>query len=185
MLLLQLCPCQLPALQLTTNQHLFTPTAETTLGDVCRHFEPEWFAALPTDMQELYNETPLQQSAEDTNVKNTKGIVLTDYLTTTVEATKVTSNSINYSGRILPTNAIAKIDYESMLLTIAIYDKNGNVVDSDSSYESNTRMCTISGSFNGLESNYRYKLEAIGVVTPPAGYIVPGPMYDTIYVTTK
>ena len=150
-----------------------TPTAETTLGDVCRHFEPEWFAALPTDMQELYNETPLQQSAEDTNVKNTKGIVLTDYLTTTVEATKVTSN------------AIAKIDYESMLLTIAIYDKNGNVVDSDSSYESNTRMCTISGSFNGLESNYRYKLEAIGVVTPPAGYIVPGPMYDTIYVTTK
>lgn len=23
------------------------------------------------------------------------------------------------------------------------------------------------------------------VVTPPAGYIVPGPMYDTIYVTTK
>ena len=97
----------------------------------------------------------------------------------------------HYSSRqktptlILPTNAIAKIDYESMLLTIAIYDKNGNVVDSDSSYESNTRMCTISGSFNGLESNYRYKLEAIGVVTPPAGYIVPGPMYDTIYVTTK
>lgn len=37
-----------------------TPTAETTLGDVCRHFEPEWFVALPTDMQELYNETPLQ-----------------------------------------------------------------------------------------------------------------------------
>lgn len=166
-----------------------TPTAETTLGDVCRRFEPEWFAALPTHIQELYNETPLQQSSENAAEKarvNTVGdTILTDYLVTSVDITKVTSSSISYRGRIYPTNPIAQIDYDAMLLTVAVYDKNGDVVDSDSSYEPNTRMCTISGSFNGLKSNYKYRVEGIGVVTPPAGYVVSGPMYDSTYVTTK
>ena len=37
----------------------YTPTAETTLGDICRHFEPEWFASLPADIQSQYDETLL------------------------------------------------------------------------------------------------------------------------------
>lgn len=50
-----------------------TPTAETTLGDVCRHFEPEWFAALPTDMQELYNEHHYSSRQKTPTLKTQKG----------------------------------------------------------------------------------------------------------------
>lgn len=51
-----------------------TPTAETTLGDVCRHFEPEWFAALPTDICRNYTMKHHYSSRQKTpTLKTQKG----------------------------------------------------------------------------------------------------------------
>lgn len=49
----------------------FTPTSTSTYGDLYRYFEPEEFYSLPKDVQEAYNNMPLEPTSNTNDVSTT------------------------------------------------------------------------------------------------------------------
>lgn len=160
----------------------YTPTEETTLGDVCRHFEPEWFASLPDEIQAQYDETLLKEAgAAEASINPENGERATvGWATVSANATGAVE-AISYTAGLAVT-----IECPALVLTAVIYDdETGDLIDSTSSYETDEYNTLITDTCRNLEPNHRYRLEAIGLVTPPAGCTINGALHDSDTATTR
>lgn len=153
-----------------------TPTEDTTWGDICRHFNPEWFQTLPVEVQKQYDELLYLANTNATDSSRAGALKLGIDLNST-------SSSIAYNGGL--TLSISAPDMESMALTLALYDAETNtLIDSDNAVETNTRMCTLTGAFFDLERSHRYRVDSIGIAVPPPGYTV-SPVSGSNFISTK
>lgn len=160
-----------------------TPTEDTTLGDVCRHFDPESFSALPANVQSLYNKLLLKDAVTG---EEPEVYFSSDSDRVTVGRARI---SVNANGAVeaVTYSSALKISLEcpAMVLTSVVYDAETNeIVDSDSEYAENDVGTSMSGVCNNLEGDHKYRVEAIAVVTPPAGCTIDGILHDSDTVRT-
>ena len=159
----------------------YTPTAETTLGDICRHFEPEWFASLPADIQSQYDETLLN------DVSGKKACITNNEERATVGWASVHVNAYGKKEAIEYVAALeVDISCPSVILTAVAYDnETGDIIDTDSAYDTVSVGVSFRNTCEDLEPDHEYRVDALGMVTPPAGCTIDGLMDDTDIVTTR
>ena len=166
-------PLQSPA---ATNQSSiqeetgFTPTADSTWGDVLRALSPEEFNNLPETIQRQYDNTPLNSPNSDASLNRTSSLrgsqpiasLLSMYLATTGKAA-----SIDYFVII---NAY-KLVCPYMAVSAVLYDAETNkYVDSNVNADTNVSFCDMDETFDGLKRSHKYRIEAASSVTPPVNY---------------
>lgn len=57
-----LCACSMFLLTGCQSSKTFSPSADATWGELCRNFYPDWFESIPQEMQQEWEELPLQQT---------------------------------------------------------------------------------------------------------------------------
>lgn len=187
----------------------FTPEADSTWGDLFRYFDPEGFEALPEEIQNQYDAALLntEMSVSTENVISNMSeaettISASGYLYKDTESTTgPESCSIDIAGLLNLTLGVSstktKIEYTAglfctktcpwMYCSVTIYDgETGKYIDFDRSAElDGAKVCNVDGTFSGLESKHKYKVQAFGNVTPPAGYFISNPLYVETMQETK
>lgn len=181
----------------------FTPSKDSTWGDLYRHFDAEGFASLPLEIQKEYDSVLLDsEDSADPTMASEEAFAVDEVFETSVSASaylyyetddnEVAPQSINIAGLLDLLLGVSstktEIDYTVglystitcpwMYCSVTIYDEDtGKFVDFDSSIESDpTKVCSVDGTFDGLKSKHEYRLKAFGNVTPPTGYYISGPL---------
>ena len=55
------------------------PSADATWGELCRHFQPEWFDSLPNEVQEEYDQILLKEAPhKDTENNEARLVAVTE-----------------------------------------------------------------------------------------------------------
>ena len=192
----------------------FTPSANSTWGDLYRYFDPEGFSALSPEEKHIYNSTLLDNTSTSTSpalVNNT-----TDSSAAAFMAEHGKTDYLSTSGTILPTendeaqnraielgisnftlgldSTTDSIGYTGLLITtvrcpklgiaVTLYDENGTYVDFNSESEDDAIACSIDDRFEGLESETTYTVHALALITPPENYVA-SPLYIQKDYTTK
>ncbi len=162
----------------------FTPTSESTWGDVLRYFNPEEFDHLPEELQQQYDAILLEdvndESTSSTTATLRSGIVVSDLLTFAMGTTG-NRTSIDYSISLYSTVQCPYIG-----ISVVLYDAEANTyVASDLGVDTNTQLCTLEDSFTGLIRQHKYRVQAASAVTPPAGYWGDGVLTLEDEVSTK
>ena len=74
------------------------------------------------------------------------------------------------------------------IMTIHSLGMRAQAVDMEEghvAYETNAKLCTLDGTFDGLSRSHKYRLEAASAVTPPVGYWGDGVLSKKVTVYTK
>lgn len=90
-----------------------------------------------------------------------------------------TTDSISYTGFLASTIPCPKLG-----IAVTLYNEDGIYVDFNSESEEDAMFCSISDTFDGLESKTTYTAHGLALVTPPPDYIAP-PGYLLLECTTK
>lgn len=78
------------------------------------------------------------------------------------------------------------ISCPSVILTAVAYDnETGDIIDTDSAYDTDSVGVSFRNTCEDLEPDHEYRVDALGMVTPPAGCTIDGLMDDTDIVTTR
>lgn len=169
---------------------------DSTWGDLYQYFDPDGFAVLDTQLQELYNALPLEiqdnattfsiEDDGDSLLSSTESVVYTTgYLydsTSTdravdikglvyfVMGTESSRNSIGYS-----TALSAPVSCPMLQTSISLYEKSsGRFIDFNSDSDLDSRLLNINDTFDGLDSGTEYTIISIATVLPPSGYVCSG-----------
>lgn len=186
----------------------FAPEADSTWGDLFRYFDPEGFEALPVEIQDQYDAALLNPQ---TSVGTEEAISTMSDAETTVSASGYLygdsdenapeSRAIDIAGLLNLTLGVSstktEIEYTAglfctktcpwMYCSVTIYDgETGKYIDFDRSAElDGAKVCSVDGTFSGLESKHEYRVQAFGNVTPPEGYFISNPLYVETMKETK
>lgn len=196
----------------------FVPSADSTWGDLYRHFDYEGFSALSPEEKQFYDSVLLNSGTEstvlaDTRVAPASTSAVDDVIASYMEehgkedyvsvytalqpeepqsraielgiagfslGVTTTTNSIEYTGLIATTVACPKLG-----IAVTLYDENGIYTDFNSESESNATFCGIDDTFENLQSKKTYTVHALGLVTPPANYVLSNPLAIMKDYTTK
>lgn len=191
----------------------FTPSDNSTWGDLYRYFDPEGFSALSPEEKYFYNSVPLNN--DDTtspalaNNSTTSSVAAfmaehgkTDYISTSgtiqpIENDDEQNRAIDLGistftlGLDSTTDSIgytglliSTISCPKLGIAVTLYDENGTYVDFNSESEDNAIACSIDDRFEGLESKTTYTVHALALITPPENYVA-SPLYLQEDYTTK
>lgn len=142
----------------------FTPTSTSTYGDLYRYFEPEEFYSLPKDVQEAYNNMPLEPTSNTNDVSTT---AVEECLWYFQLAPDVTKNSVKFAATILTPRIV--LPYAGV--TVNLYDVSaGKYIKFFSDSDSGEWGFLFEDEFTGLKSHHKYKLSAGAAITLPTGY---------------
>lgn len=186
----------------SVDEKAYTPSSDSTWGDLYRYFDPEGFTSLTDEEKQLYNSTPLNNNnavlnSVDTSISNpTLDFVTesgkTDYVSTSgtiysndehsraldlgisnfTLGVDSTEDSIGYTAAVLTTIRCPKLG-----IAITLYEKSsGKYVDFNSESEEDALFCSIDDRFDGLKSKTEYTVHALGMITPPENYVA-SPLY--------
>lgn len=183
----------------------YTPTPDSTWGDLYRYFDAEAFYAMPQEQQQLYDSILLNDDSYNTEV-TAQAVKQQD------ETSWITTEGYIYGGESADTretdikgllalimgvsSTVSTIDYTvgfgstiscpRLHISLTIYDKtDGKYVHFDDAYERNSVLCNLDDTCSGLVSGRTYHVRAIGTVVPPDGYYTSGPMTTSIDKATK
>lgn len=151
-----------------TTKEGFVPSEDSTWGDLYRYFDLESFATLSPEEKQMFDSTPLDAHSASLTFSNATPDTATAFME---EHTIETENSISTVIPIYPINNI--------------YDKDGIFVEFNKELKTNAVACNVTDNFDGLESQTTYSIHALGMVTPPPGYILSNPVALVKDYTTK
>lgn len=143
----------------------FTPTNNSTYGDLYRYFEPEEFYSLPEDIQEAYNNMPLEPTSTTSDVSTN---ALEEYYWYFHLASNSTKDTIDFTASIISPPKIV-LPYAGV--TVNLYDISaGKYIKFFSDFDTDPWAFAFDGEFTGLQSNHIYRLSAGAAITLPTGY---------------
>ena len=191
----------------------FTPSVDSTWGDLYQHFDPQGYDAFTDSEKRLYHSILLKEIAETSEEnmntvmtesgvdilgnKDFENVVsLSGYL----YSNDNTNRAININGLLSLVMGLAStkdsIEYTTafastitcprLAISMSIYDvKDGKYVGFNRGYDDNVKIFTLDDTFDGLKSKTEYTVQAVGTVTPPEGYISSGPLVTLDNKKTK
>lgn len=186
----------------------FLPEADSTWGDLFRHFDPEGLEALPLEIQAQYD-AALLDTEMSTDTENTISamsdaettVSASGYLYADPDSDTQEDRSVDIAGLLNLSLGVSstktEIEYTAglfctktcpwMYCSVTIYDgETGKYIDFDRSAElDGAKVCSVDGTFSGLESKHEYKVKGFGNVTPPEGYFLSNPLYVETMKKTK
>ena len=170
----------------------YTPSTDSTWGDVLYYFDPQGYENLTAYEKRIYDTTLLSECPsfavsspivhhQSESVVSSSGYIYEDSSTKSTDikgftnltmGLSSTKDSIEYTTALTSTISCPKLT----ISMIAYNTESGKYVGTDLGSEENTKLCTLDDSFDDLESKTKYKIRAMGVVTPPSGYFTSGPL---------
>lgn len=204
------CAFLMFALSGCQSSEAFRPSADDTWGDLCRKFEPEWFDALPKEIQAEYDsvilgEEPIKKNRETVSASTP---VISEKEPRNLDAkyysdSEILSNPNQPDGEFSMVDlgvGISKqkkaVDYGiSVMLTehgaaeadtaLALYDPEAQeYLDVCVGQAVDEKGWLREDSFTGLKRNHKYVIQAITAVQTEEGYREISPLYVEAEVTT-
>ena len=204
------CAFLMFALSGCQSAEVFRPSADDTWGDLCRKFEPEWFDALPKEIQAEYDSVIL---GEEPIKKNRETVSASAPVISEKEPRNLDSKYYRDSEILSNPNQpdeeysmvdlgveISKqekaVDYGVSVMLIghgaaeadtafAIYDPEAQeYLDVCVEQAVDEKGWLREDSFTGLKRNHKYVIQAITAVQTKEGYREISPLYVEAEVTT-